>query len=1057
MEEIKEKKPKYLFSPDEPITDSKYDVFDHRYFVNILMYIMINCTTPINIALYGKWGVGKSTILNFLDERIKQEYEKKFKLAIIDVWKLSPQLLRQEFLEELNRKLKSIPEEKIESELWHFKEEDASSIPKINFRSLDTWKWLLFYGSIFGAILGVGFFINPLIENHDTITPSIIISIAVPVFLAMMGTLREISKNAAKSGKKIIPRIESSYKFHTLFQEIIDTTKDQKLIIAIDNLDRCDDESVVNILNMIKTFLNEPNCIFIISCDQEAIIKHLIRHKGQFDKDKDAIEFLTKFFQLTLHIPPQIKGQLYSYAKEQLEIFSSEISFDPEVIDVLVAGITRNPRKIKQFVYNFVIAFKLASIKEEKNLLYGKVITSNPRFLAKIIVLREEWPEFFRRLEENPSLLELLQNYIDTGEFVSSNDDLMKEILEHNRGLEHFLKETSLTPFVQILPFIQLHQESYESTISDLEKLILKVKQNDYDYVVQLLSETKEDQQHNYILEITKLCAQYIKDNRIQVAFNSINVLLKIFETVPKESKEQIVKFLSTYMPRKEILDHASRFDIPLLFPIILLMDQQPKETILKRYADAINMYNNLSVMLIQKFIEYSDNISEFISKEVDYNLQSLGQQNPDIFLNCIEFLKINEKATKKFLQEKSINALIERIQPDKKDRIMNLYFELKHVANKNNQTKFIEKISSPLQADKAPTMAAPSANIFNNLRVLNHNDFSQESADLLYSSIGRLSKQYTDPSHKNTVIEILLKSFSRLSEKIKTDFINNVFLPHITQQPPQNLSTILEFARKEDAQILEYDAVTDNIFSILHNHPINENSINFILEFTPQEKWNKVCDKILSLLKLKDLPKLQVFSTSYKKYHSKIPLEYRTKIVEQLLLSSRQYNQDENQPVYSNLSLSLEGIPENIVDNFVDLFVKMTNSNEPRIFQYGLTYLQNCFKNMSEDSKKNTLQLILKRFKDSLSAQPNLSNTALNFLVTFNTEMEIDENKKFIDLIISIITNGTPDHIVPHVLSYFDKIEFGDKKEFAYETLKDLGNSPNESIRNKVKQILDK
>ena len=64
------KERKILFSPDEPIIDSKKDVFDHKYFVNVLMYIMTNCTTPINIALYGKWGVGKSTILNFLKERI---------------------------------------------------------------------------------------------------------------------------------------------------------------------------------------------------------------------------------------------------------------------------------------------------------------------------------------------------------------------------------------------------------------------------------------------------------------------------------------------------------------------------------------------------------------------------------------------------------------------------------------------------------------------------------------------------------------------------------------------------------------------------------------------------------------------------------------------------------------------------------------------------------------------------------------------------------------------------------------------------------------------------
>ncbi|MCJ8306426.1 MAG: hypothetical protein HRU07_05185 [Nitrosopumilus sp.] len=1000
-------------------------------------------------------GFGKSTILNFLDERINLEYDKKFKLAIVDVWRLSPQLLKQEFLEELNNKLKSISNEKIESELWHFKEEDFSSIPKIDFRIWETWKWLLFYGLLFAIPLSAGFLLNPLIE-YDLITPTIILAIAIPIFLAMVTTLKEISKNAAKSGKKIIPRVESSFKFQELFKKIIKKYENKKLIIAIDNLDRYDDESVVNILNMIKTFLNEPNCIFIISCDKEAIIKHLKRHKGQFDTERDALEFLTKFFQLTLHIPSQIKGQLHLYAKKQLEIFSNEITFDPEVVDVFVAGITRNPRKIKQFVYNFVISHKLASIKEKNNLLYGKVITRNPRFLAKIIVLREEWPEFFRRLEENPSLLELMQHYIDTGNYDSSNEESMNGILDNNPGLEHFLKETSLTPLAQILPFIELHQESYESTISDIEKLILKVKQNDYDYVVQILSETKPEQQYHYILEITKLCAQYIRDKRIQVAFNSIDILTKIYDIVSEKSQKQIIKSLSTYMPRKEILDNAYKFDMNLLFPLILLMEQKQKEVLLQRYAEAINNYNNMSISLIQKFIECIDNIPETICVEVDYNLQLLGQQNHEIFLNCLDVLKINEKAAKKFVKEKALNALIDQTQSDKKDRVMNLYFELKHLANENNQTEFIKRISNPLKADKAPAMAAPSENIFNILRELNHNDFSQESADLLYSSIKRLSQQYADPTHKNIVVEMLLKPYLHYSQEIQTDFINQVFLPHITQQPPQNLPSVLEYARKEDAQILEYDTVIDNIFPILQNNP-SESSIDFVLLCTPKEKWSKVSDKLLQLVKLNDLGKLQVFSSSYKNHFLKIPLEFRTKILEQLLSSSRQFNADQNLSVYTNLSITFEEIPENITDKFIDMFIPSIKSSEITPFQQGMTYLTNCFMYTSPDMMRDIFRLILLRFKDSLSPNLNLRTLAFNFLLQHNDQMNSEEEKSFIDLILEVLSDGKDIQHTLAILNSLEKIKLGNKKDQIYSLISDLGDSPNNDVKNKVKKIMEK
>lgn len=139
--------------------------------------------------------------------------------------KLSPKLLRQEFLEELNRKLKSIPEEKIESELWHFKEEDISAIPKIDLKSREAWTWILFYFAIFAVLAGVGFVINPIVKNHDILTPSIILSVAIPVFLAMISSLKQISRNAAKSGKKLFLELNHLTNFIYYFKKSLKNGK----------------------------------------------------------------------------------------------------------------------------------------------------------------------------------------------------------------------------------------------------------------------------------------------------------------------------------------------------------------------------------------------------------------------------------------------------------------------------------------------------------------------------------------------------------------------------------------------------------------------------------------------------------------------------------------------------------------------------------------------------------------------------------------------------------------------------------------------------------------
>ena len=476
---------------------------------------------------------------------------------------------------------------------------------------------------------------------------------------------------------------------------------------------------------------------------------------------------MTKFFQITLHIAPQITGQLYSYAKNQLEIFSPEIKFDPEVIDVLVLGITKNPRKIKQFVYNFVTVFKLAEIKENRGILAKNIITANTPFLAKVVVLREEWPDFFRRLEKNPFMLELFQNDINNK---GSADDksLMKETLDKNPGLEHFLKSTSSIKAVQILPFIQLNQESFESSLPESETFILKVNQNDYDYVIKILNQTEKDQQHNYILEIKKLCEEYIKNKRIQAASNSIGILLKTYDIVTEKSQQQIVKFLSTYMPREEILDKVLDLDMDLLFPVILLMDSEPKDTLLRLYAKTINTHNNISVLIVRKFVEFINEIPTSISKEVDHNLQLLGQQNEEIFLDCLDIIKINENATRKFVQEKSIDALINRIRPNQKDRGMNLYLELKYVVNEENQFNFVDRILSSIDQETTKTINSDYVEIFEILKKFTASDFSEKASKELYLSVKHLIPQYTNINQKNTVLEIILKIYPNLQKNPK-------------------------------------------------------------------------------------------------------------------------------------------------------------------------------------------------------------------------------------------------------------------------------------------------
>ena len=73
---------------DTSITSQKEDQFKHIDYVKVLRDILLRSETPINIGLYGRWGVGKSSILSMLKEQINSELSNQFKYLYVDAWKL---------------------------------------------------------------------------------------------------------------------------------------------------------------------------------------------------------------------------------------------------------------------------------------------------------------------------------------------------------------------------------------------------------------------------------------------------------------------------------------------------------------------------------------------------------------------------------------------------------------------------------------------------------------------------------------------------------------------------------------------------------------------------------------------------------------------------------------------------------------------------------------------------------------------------------------------------------------------------------------------------------
>lgn len=1026
-----------LFRPDEPVSSVGQDRFGHTHFVEALKYVICNGEAPLNIALYGKWGVGKSSILEFFrTEILKDEsLNEKFAFATIDVWKLSPRILKQEFLDTLNSELKyPLGREEIEDMLWRHRAESSNQ----NTKSRYGWAIGSTVAIVAGLVVADQYF-SSYFESYSW-WPSSFVASLIPMFLVMAKELGSLAKSVTKSRTTIIPRIESHAHFQKLFKNIVDKIEGgKKPIIAIDNLDRCDDESVVAILNMIKTFLGDPGCVFIVSCDRDAIIKHLHGRKQLYEK-RDANEFLSKFFQVSLYIPNQIKGQLYEYAKSQLEIFP-DIGADPNVADVFANAGTKNPRKIRQFVYHFATSYKIASAKESEGVIASGTVTGNTPFLAKITVLREDWPDFFQKLEKKPSLLDEIQKFIEG----NSEHPEYADILKGNEGLKYFLKSTGTTKSIQVLPFIQLNQESFEGSLPGLDRLIVGVSRNNVQFIKQTVQKEPE-KQHEYVLELCRLAEEYVRDERTMVASNALNVLLNIHDIVEQKSQEKIRKTFDEFMTG-DVLDNLMMFDIDILFPIASLLNSDTREKIHLKYAHNLSD-SSYALPIIRKVARAAPLISSTVGESVDRNLKLLGQIAQEPFYDAVELLA-QSRSPAIFIKENILGVIIDAVEPGMGDKWTEMYLKLKHLASEGNKKAFAEKMLSAITTDDGDAMQTIHRKIYETLKETTSRDFTADAAKYAYDALKVHAMHYRDVGERTLVAGIVLRAYPKLDPADREEFATEVFDPLIKQSGPQNLAPLAEAVRKEGVRILEFGPAADAVFSLLRNAPSRE-SVDLMYAGVPEGKWTDMEEKIVRVHGT-DFAKAKVFASAFE-LSVRAPEDLRAKVLGRLAQSCQSFSFVQQLSIYQTLSEALRSESGLMVAFANGLSFELGLHDRAEIDAY-LELAKKCFGKTEETKQRKIFSTLFDKLQQY--PVPKIDSSVLKFLMSNNKSMDRREKTRLGKVAIKIL-GANNNSLIAEILDEFGNLDLGDNQETAYELVRKLCESHDQDIRGKALEIVE-
>ncbi len=173
--------------------------------------------------------------------------------------------------------------------------------------------------------------------------------------------------------------------------------KGQKLVIFIDDLDRCESSAAFRLLEGLKVYLNMSNCIYVLGMDQRQVERIIAKELGNSDTQL-AREYLEKICQDIIHLP------LIQQRDKVLDGFLQQLDLGAKLRQALVALVQTdmmlpaNPRKLKAFAH-VIARFHQVGLRESK--FFETELERKAGILLLLAGLYYFHPEIYRQLEQD--------------------------------------------------------------------------------------------------------------------------------------------------------------------------------------------------------------------------------------------------------------------------------------------------------------------------------------------------------------------------------------------------------------------------------------------------------------------------------------------------------------------------------------------------------------------------------------------------------------------------------------------------------------------------------
>jgi hypothetical protein len=414
------------------------DALDFQPYVDTLVDVLQTCNTPLTVGVFGTWGSGKTSLMRM----VRKGLPSAFTVAWFDAWKYDKEeTLWRAFLLSILSALKETAKkneqpveefEKIESLLYRELELEKVGRVTINLAKLG--------GKVAQGVVQIGLSFIPGVSTLTKLVEGLQSSAVTNA------TDQAVEAIQREHIKILIEQVRFLEQFQDKFRILVEqhiSQQNGRLVVFVDDLDRCLAEKAISVLEAIKLFVDAPGCVFVLGLDQEVIARGIeIKYQElkQISEDGkkphfiiDGAHYLEKIIQLPFQIPPIERTDMGKFVNGLSANWP-----DKECPNVFAEGLGDNPRQIKRTVNLFLMLWKLAEKREEK--LQGRI---KPIRLAKVVAIQAIYPELYTLIKEMPGYLRELEEYFRAE---GTEDHLEGEIPETRQGTVVAEEAVSIEP-----------------------------------------------------------------------------------------------------------------------------------------------------------------------------------------------------------------------------------------------------------------------------------------------------------------------------------------------------------------------------------------------------------------------------------------------------------------------------------------------------------------------------------------------------------------------------------------------------------------------------------